>query len=1325
MGTFSTVSQGQLPQTMYYDESVTSTIGGTTYVYVLGTPSVSTVYRATIDTSGNIGTFSTASQGQLPQTMYVFTTVTSTIGGTTYVYVLGGNSGSRQSTVYKATIDTSGNMGTFSTASQGQLPQVLDSLTSVTSTIGGTTYVYVLGGNSGSYQSTVYKATIDTSGNIGAFSTASQGQLPTALTQTTTVTTGNYIYVLGGLLTGGTTAVSTVYLAQIDTSGNVGTFSTVSQGQLPQLEYAHTNVTAITGSTSYIYVLGGYNTSTGTTSTVYKAQLATITATTTNTVNTALTILNTGALTTASTNTLRLQASGSTAGNGNNGSIYFLNSSGQTAGRLETTGNTTNGPQFSTTGQAQLPQTLSAHANATATIGGTNYIYMLGGDNANTATNLSTVYKATIDTSGNVGTFSTVSQGQLQIETYHHTSATATIGGTSYIYVLGGVSGTGFNIQSSSVYKATIDTSGNVGTFSVGGQGQLPSTLYSHGTTTATIGGTSYIYVLGGNATGSDPSGNRSTVYKATINTSGNIGAFSTVSQGQLPQAMDQLYPNVITATIGGTSYIYVLGGSAGGVAISTVYKATIDTSGNIGAFSTVSQGQLPSTRFNSGTMIASLGGTSYVWSMTDGNSGNSTVYKATIDTSGNIGTFSTVGIGQFPTNNSYSGDAATVTIGSTTYGYAFGEGGNPATTVYRVTLTPLGYGTLYIGGVDTVNADIAENYSVSDPNIGPADIVSLPSSDSAELTKSTTAYDQHLFGVISTKPGIILGSNDSMSQDPNQRPVALKGRVPVKVSVENGPINIGDTITSSSTPGVGMKATRPGQIIGNALEPFSCSTSNDSQSASESASFGLVNPTSTCQGTIIVFINVGYNDPTPAIITTLDQMSTFAINIATNSAAVVTDNAGNVISRTEVLAGAVVGNLQAGVINAQSININGQSLRDYIASVVNDLGLTISGQNNNIISPIASIDQIHTGLISPEGKDAAIALKLDDNKLSVLNGNSASASAVASIDNQGNATFSGQLSSNSLQTGDASISGTLHAGKIIADNIVGLKPSVINNVTNVYNSTPSAIADVATASSLFNNSSNLAMNYIDISSFSGQLNNVDNLIANTATFNQGLMSFGETSLSDTAVAGQLSINGSLILADNSINVLGNDLQIQPLRQGGLSVMAGLFYIDTNGNIKVGGNAEFAKDVKIAGTLSANVISPIPGNDLTLATGNSNLEVKNASNSSTLSLDNLGNVIASGSGTFGKLNLSLIQPAFALSTTEVVATGSAGTAVISAHQTELTIDNPLVTDKSLIYVTPRSNQIIYLMRQVPGVSFTVGISSPLNIDVPFNWIIVN
>jgi len=111
---------------------------------------VDTVYKATIDSSGNIGTFDTTNQGQLPQVLAYQSTITSTINGTTYIYVLGGqNSNSvsdSQSTVYKATIDTNGNIGTFDTANQGQLPHIMDKQTAATVTIGGVVYTYVLGG---------------------------------------------------------------------------------------------------------------------------------------------------------------------------------------------------------------------------------------------------------------------------------------------------------------------------------------------------------------------------------------------------------------------------------------------------------------------------------------------------------------------------------------------------------------------------------------------------------------------------------------------------------------------------------------------------------------------------------------------------------------------------------------------------------------------------------------------------------------------------------------------------------------------------------------------------------------------------------------------------------------------------------------------------------------------------------------------------------------------------------------------------------------------------------------------------------------------------
>ncbi len=51
--------------------------------------------------------------------------------------------------------------------------------------------------------------------------------------------------------------------------------------------------------------------------------------------------------------------------------------------------------------------------------------------------------------------------------------------------------------------------------------------------------------------------------------------------------------------------------------------------------------------------------------------------------------------------------------------------------------------------------------------------------------------------------------------------PVALSGRVPVKVDASAGPIAVGDPLGPSSIPGVATKATSPGLILGTALEPL------------------------------------------------------------------------------------------------------------------------------------------------------------------------------------------------------------------------------------------------------------------------------------------------------------------------------------------------------------------------------------------------------------------------------------------------------------------------------------------------------------------------
>lgn len=153
--------------------------------------------------------------------------------------------------------------------------------------------------------------------------------------------------------------------------------------------------------------------------------------------------------------------------------------------------------------------------------------------------------------------------------------------------------------------------------------------------------------------------------------------------------------------------------------------------------------------------------------------------------------------------------------------------------------------GTIYATNTTVQAADLAENY-VSSQTLEPGDLV-IPANDGNNLAvvKSTATYQKQLIGVVSTNPGVTLNSDAKTdSAHPNMYPLALSGRVPVKVTVEGGSIAVGDYLTSSSTPGVAMKATRPGQIIGKALESFSTD--------------GI--------GKIMVYVNTSFADPQEAL---------------------------------------------------------------------------------------------------------------------------------------------------------------------------------------------------------------------------------------------------------------------------------------------------------------------------------------------------------------------------------------------------------------------------------------------------------------------------
>jgi len=89
--------------------------------------------------------------------------------------------------------------------------------------------------------------------------------------------------------------------------------------------------------------------------------------------------------------------------------------------------------------------------------------------------------------------------------------------------------------------------------------------------------------------------------------------------------------------------------------------------------------------------------------------------------------------------------------------------------------------------------ADLAEIYA-SDEEYAPGTVVKL--GGEAEITQTTHVEDMNVFGVISTDPAYLMNS------EATGLPVALKGRVPVKVI---GKVVKGERLTSSHLPGVAM----------------------------------------------------------------------------------------------------------------------------------------------------------------------------------------------------------------------------------------------------------------------------------------------------------------------------------------------------------------------------------------------------------------------------------------------------------------------------------------------------------------------------------------
>lgn len=678
----------------------------------------------------------------------------------------------------------------------------------------------------------------------------------------------------------------------------------------------------------------------------------------------------------------------------------------------------------------------------------------------------------------------------------------------------------------------------------------------------------------------------------------------------------------------------------------------------------------------------------------------------------------------------------------------------------------------------DSDTADLAEWTEYQGPT--PQEGMLVKIGENGKLKISDTAYDPRLAGIVSTRPNITIGKKTDTSTR-----LALAGRIPAIVASINGDIMPGDTITSSIIPGIGMKLGRNGTSVGRALGVFkdvsSCSIVESLQSIqwpyddgknTENPCFKIKvsNLDTNLQddlltqygyaatdyiyiGKVLTLANLSWSESQDLIasldaatITTDSQPSVIDGNLSQimeqlqqihplvkvggraiqkigvfselavgkiKTGSVIASNIGtnNLAAATAIITDLTVGTLRI----TDSLYVNGLSLKDYVASEFNN--------QDSLTTPLAIIDTVQTNTIAlKDGNTIQVELNNEPDSALIIK-NTETSTDVISLNSDGSieaasASLSGELSSNSLNTNNATISGTLTTDKLIANDISGLDDRLTSIATNlIKQSKPQE-----------NNLSQTFDSSISQASVS----------ATFGTFYEGLLSLGASTFGNLSVMDTLSVGTTLTFSPNSINTLGVDLEIQPLKQGQISFMAGAVKINIDGTLAVFEDALFHKNLLVKGNLSAHIVSPLPNHDLsvnlpTSTTDSGRFTVTNASNSAVLAVNSDGDVQASGSGMFSKIKFNLVGKAIASGHLQATATGSAGSAIIKTSTNELTIINPMVNSESLIYITPANqtqNQVLYLMRQngkegnIPG-SFTVGVSGNTTQDILFNWLIVN
>jgi parallel beta-helix repeat protein len=307
-----------------------------------------------------------------------------------------------------------------------------------------------------------------------------------------------------------------------------------------------------------------------------------------------------------------------------------------------------------------------------------------------------------------------------------------------------------------------------------------------------------------------------------------------------------------------------------------------------------------------------------------------------------------------------------------------------------------------------SVGADYMEIYPV-DPAAdlgtivvsGPASTQTTDGDSISVLTPATSEYQSNVIGIVSdkSKAGDFNSIGYNIKDSDNPQPIALSGRVQVKIASDSPAVSAGDYLTTSgSQPGKAKKATQAGFVVGKALESW--------------------NPQSPAS-TILVYVTNTWADPNRSLaFDASGNLFVKGITSATDVSVKTASASEPEVTLTSLNSRLLSVDTQIASISAQLAGLNSASVSASLAEIsVSSLDVlgdaTISGQLHVTAQSVLSDTTI-------TGKLLVGLLKFDD-----LSADLSSLSGLLSLQN-GAATLT--------DTGDLTITGTLTAKAVKAE---------------------------------------------------------------------------------------------------------------------------------------------------------------------------------------------------------------------------------------------------------------------------------------------------